>query len=144
MTKSMIISACCPVWCFCCRWLDVVGLSLRSPGESIGVKNSEDSGLPCYAFPQESLRLRPCDGIAAMRARWPLLSRLAASLSICRLRRRRKGRGSREAGKTGGCPRGCESGEERSDEERGGGTPPADWGQQARSALLPACGGCYL
>ncbi len=58
----------------------------------------------------------------------------------CRPRRRRKGRGSSEAGETVGLPRGCEFGKERSDAERGGGTPPADWDQQARSASYPACG----
>ena len=85
----------------------------------------------CYSFTQQSLP-------------YPSLSRLPVPLrrypSSCRPRRRRKGRGSRKAGETAGLPRGCESGQERSDAERGGGTPPADWGQQARSALLPLAG----
>jgi hypothetical protein len=96
------------------------------------------------------LRRNPCGrvyvaGIAAMCIRLAVVKSVDCSIApqipfSCRPRRRRKGRGSREAGETAGLPRGCESGQERSDAERGGGTPPADWGQQARSASAPLAG----
>ena len=58
---------------------------------------------------------------------WPSLSRLAVPLrrylSSCRPRRRRKGRGSRVAGETAGCPRGASPARSEATQREGAARP---------------------
>lgn len=96
----------------------------------LGVKNSEGSGL--------SLLLISA-GILAVAAMWRNFSyaHTAGRRFFLQTAPKAQGKGEPRSGGNRRFARGYESGQERSDAERGGGTPPADWGQQARSTLLP-------